>query len=87
MKIVILLYSYITQETWIKLCPYRSILYFYGSNEGKIHACLYDLKSDSEHEFISIISQNCTQFICESNPFRFITHLSSVLEEYHGTSH
>ncbi|RIA95991.1 hypothetical protein C1645_859771 [Glomus cerebriforme] len=60
---------------------------FYGLNEGRIHARLYDLKSDSEHEFILIISQNRTQFIYESSPFRFITHLGSVLEEYHGTSH
>ncbi|GBC35239.1 hypothetical protein GLOIN_2v1844828 [Rhizophagus irregularis DAOM 181602=DAOM 197198] len=58
-----------------------------GLNEGKIHARLYDLKPDSACEFIPIISKDRTQFTCESNPFRFIAHLGSVLEEYHGTSH
>ncbi|CAB4386984.1 unnamed protein product [Rhizophagus irregularis] len=58
-----------------------------GLNEGKIHARLYDLKLDSACEFIPIISKDRTQFTCESNPFRFIAHLGSVLEEYHGTSH
>ncbi|UZO07154.1 uncharacterized protein OCT59_027449 [Rhizophagus irregularis] len=58
-----------------------------GLNEGKIHARLYDLKPDSACKFIPIISKDRTQFTCESNPFRFIAHLGSVLEEYHGTSH
>ncbi|GES81352.1 hypothetical protein GLOIN_2v1844828 [Rhizophagus clarus] len=57
-----------------------------GSNEGKIHARLYDLKPDSAYEFIPIISKDCAQFTCESNPFCFIAYLDSVLEEYHSAS-
>ncbi|CAI2196874.1 11521_t:CDS:2, partial [Funneliformis geosporum] len=58
-----------------------------GLNEGKIHARLYDLKSDSACEFTPIINQNCIQFICESSSFHFVAYLGSVSEEYHGASH
>ncbi|RIB17836.1 hypothetical protein C2G38_2186250 [Gigaspora rosea] len=57
------------------------------SNEGKIHARLYDLKSDSDQEFVLIISSNRAQFVCKSNIFRFIACLGSVLEEYHSNSY
>ncbi|CAG8741342.1 14779_t:CDS:2, partial [Funneliformis mosseae] len=57
-----------------------------GSSEGKIHARLYDLKPDSTCEFVPIISKDRVQFICESNSFRFIAYLGSVLEEHHSTS-
>ncbi|CAG8726436.1 16382_t:CDS:2, partial [Racocetra fulgida] len=55
-------------------------------NEGKIHARLYNLKSNFDQEFVPIISSNCTQFVCETNVFRFIAHLGSVSEEYCGDS-
>ncbi|RIB11197.1 hypothetical protein C2G38_2204104 [Gigaspora rosea] len=58
-----------------------------GSNEGRIHARLYDLKLDSDQEFVPIISSNRAQFVCESNIFRFIACLGSVLEEYHSNSY
>ncbi|CAI2197083.1 6553_t:CDS:2, partial [Funneliformis geosporum] len=58
-----------------------------GLNEGKIHARLYNVKSDSACEFTPIINQNRTQFICEFSSFRFVAHLGSVSEEYHRASH
>ncbi|CAG8619643.1 8579_t:CDS:1, partial [Funneliformis caledonium] len=57
-----------------------------GVDVSQIHARLFDLTSNSDHEFTPIMENNRTQYVCKTYLFRFFTALGDIKSYFCDTS-
>ncbi len=53
---------------------------------SRIHARLFDLASNFDHEFTLIMENNRTQYVYETYPFQFFAALGNIKSYFRGVT-